>query len=183
MRWLAWRPMQSGPLIRRQPLPDTKASTQSDPLRRQQLPPNTRSSSADGALCRPLLGARSPHCHWGREQPPGLDRVSTPAPARRVAHARCPSRNARGFSLRSARRMHACCPVRARCRSIAERVVLSTIILARKSAITRIRIELCSASSRLSLRSTLRAATLTAPPRSSRSHLCDGRRSSSSFLR
>jgi hypothetical protein len=87
MRWLAWRPMQSGPLIRRQALPDTKASTQSDPLRRQQLPPNTKSPSADGALCRPLIGARSPSCQWGREQPPGLERVPTPAPARRVAHA------------------------------------------------------------------------------------------------
>jgi hypothetical protein len=45
------------------------------------------------------------------------------------------------------------------------------------------RIELCSASSRLSLRSTLRASALTAPARSSGSHLYDGRRSSSSFLR
>jgi hypothetical protein len=44
----------------------------------------------------------------------------------------------------------------------------STIILARKSAITTIRIELCSAASRLSLRSTLRAAALTPPPRSSK---------------
>ena len=35
----------------------------------------------------PLIGARSPSCQWGREQPPGLERVPTPAPARRVAHA------------------------------------------------------------------------------------------------
>ena len=87
MRWLAWRLEPAGPLSRAQVLPGAKASTQSDPLRRQQLPVNGRRPSADGALCRPLLDARSPRCHWGREQPPGLNRVSTPTPARRVAHA------------------------------------------------------------------------------------------------
>ena len=70
---------------------NTRASSnevpQSDPSQRQQLPVNAWRVPADGALCRPLLGARSPRCQWGREQPPGLDRVSTPTPARRVAHA------------------------------------------------------------------------------------------------
>jgi len=70
-----------------QPSLDSTGSTQSDPSRGQQLPVSPRRVSTDGALCRPLLGARSPRCQWGREQPPGLDRVSTPTPARRVAHA------------------------------------------------------------------------------------------------
>ena len=59
----------------------------SDPSRGQPLPVNCRRVPEDGALCRPLIGARSPSCQWGREQPPGLERVPTPAPARRVAHA------------------------------------------------------------------------------------------------
>ena len=71
----------------KQLIPDTKTSTQSDPLWRQQLPVSADSASADGALCRPLFGARSLGRRCGREQPPGLDWVSTPAPARRVAHA------------------------------------------------------------------------------------------------
>jgi len=70
---------------------NTRASSnevpQSDPSQRQQLPVNAWRVPGDGALCRPLLGARSPRCQWGREQPPGLDRVSTPTPGRRVAHA------------------------------------------------------------------------------------------------
>ena len=60
---------------------------QSDPSRRQQFPANAWRVWTDGVFCRPLPGARSPCYQWGREQPPGLDRVSTPAPARRVAHA------------------------------------------------------------------------------------------------
>jgi hypothetical protein len=59
----------------------------SDPSRDQPLPVNGRRVPEDGALCRPLIGARSPGCQWRREQPPGLERVPTPAPARRVAHA------------------------------------------------------------------------------------------------
>jgi hypothetical protein len=87
MRWLAWRLEPTGPRIRAQVLPNTKASMQSDPLRHQQLPVNGRRPSADGALCRPLLMLAAPRRLGGREQPPGLDRVSTPTPARRVAHA------------------------------------------------------------------------------------------------
>ena len=60
---------------------------QSDPSRCQPLPVNAWRVPADGVLCRPLLGAGSPRCQWGREQPPGLDSVSTPTSARRVAHA------------------------------------------------------------------------------------------------
>jgi hypothetical protein len=137
-------------------------------------------------LCRPSIDARSPSCQWGREQPPGLEKVPTPAPARRVAHApmsvvEC-SRALAVICAPNVARCHA----RTRQRSLAKLVVLLTVLLGvhsrQKSAITSIRIELCSASSRLSLRSTLRASALTPPPRSSRLHLCDGRRSSSSFL-
>ena len=65
----------------------SKEVPQSDPSRRQPLPVNAWRVPADGALCRPLLAARSPRCQWGREQPPALDRVSTPTPVRRVAYA------------------------------------------------------------------------------------------------
>ena len=59
----------------------------SDPSRGQPLPVNGRRVPEDGGLCRPLIGARSPSCQSGREQPPGLERVPTPAPVRRVTHA------------------------------------------------------------------------------------------------
>jgi hypothetical protein len=42
----------------------------SDPSRGQPLPVNGRRVPEDGALCRPLIGARRPSCQWGREQPP-----------------------------------------------------------------------------------------------------------------
>ena len=59
----------------------------SDPSRGQPLPVNGRRVPEAGVLCRPSIGARSPSCQWGREPPTVLDRVPTPAPARRVAHA------------------------------------------------------------------------------------------------
>ena len=64
----------------------SKEVPRSDPSRRQPLPVNAWRVPADGAFCRPLLGARSPRCQWGREQPPGLDRVSTPTQAWTIAH-------------------------------------------------------------------------------------------------
>ena len=123
-------------------------------------------------MCRPLPDARRPRCQRGREQPPGLDTVPTPDPARRVAHgpmsapecsrvlvAIC-AQNARRLSRRNAPQI----PCETRCTF--QRVFNDHAH--QKSAITTIRIELCSASSRLSLRSTLRAAALTRPPRSSK---------------
>jgi hypothetical protein len=49
--------------------------------------------------------------------------------------------------------MHACCHARKRRRFLAKRLELLDDLLAKKSAITTIRIELCSAASTLSLRS------------------------------
>jgi hypothetical protein len=138
-------------------------------------------------LCRPLPDARSPCCQWGVSNPPVWTGCRPRPRPGGLLTPRGPCRDARGSR----------CDLRAECTRVVtqERAAdsmrnalhfptcFSTIILTRKSAITTIRIELCSTSSRLSLRSTLRAAALTMPPRSSRSHLCDGRRSSSSFLR
>jgi len=104
----------------------------------------------------------------GREHPPDSSACPVPRPAPRVAHAPMSRRNARGSSLQSACRMHADCHVGTRRRSQAKRDALSNVLLNddshQKSAITTIRIELCSTSSRLSLRSTLRASALTTPP-------------------
>ena len=155
----------------------------SDPSRGQPLPVNGRRVPEDGALCRPLIGARSPSCQWGREQPPGLERVPTPAPARRVAHA--------PMSVPECSRVLAviCAPnVRVLSRANAPQIPRETRrtfpdYVRQNIGHRMTRIELCSASSRLSLCSTLRATALTAPPPSSRSHLCDGRGSSSSFRR
>jgi hypothetical protein len=156
----------------------------SDPSRGQRLPVDGRRVPEDGALRRPLIGARSPSCQWGREQPPGLERVPTPAPARRVAHA--PMSGPECSRVLAV--MRAECTRVVTCERAADPSRNAPYFLFHHYVRQNIghhitRIELCSASSRLSLRSTLRATALTAPPRSSRSHLCDGRRSSSSFLR
>jgi hypothetical protein len=140
----------------------------SDPSRGQPLPVNGRRVPEDGALCRPLIGARSSSRQWGREQPPGLERVPTPAPARRVAHAPMSVPECSQVLAVIWRRMYACSHSRTRRRSLAKRLELLDDHSRQMSAITTIRIELCSASSRLSLRSTLRAAALTPPPRSSK---------------
>ena len=105
------------------------------------------SVAAGGALCRPQLGARGPRCHWGREQPPGLDRVDPDPGPEGCSRPDVGAGMARGFSLRSARR---CTRVVARelaadrCRNA---LCFSTIILVRTSAISVNRIELCSAPS------------------------------------
>jgi hypothetical protein len=52
----------------------------SDPSRGQPLPVNGRRVPEDGALCRPLIGARSPGCQWGREQPPRFGEGADPGP-------------------------------------------------------------------------------------------------------
>ena len=184
MRWLAWRTEPARVRIR-----------QAVDTRHQEV-------HAAGSVVAPATsGEREEHCCGRRFVPAAGQRsqpwlslggVSNPPvwtgcrPRPRpggLLTPRCPRRNARGFSLRSVRRMHAGCHVRTRRRSVAKRIVLSNHDSRQKSAITVIRIVLCSASSRLSLRSTLRAAALTPPPRSSSSHLCDGRRSSPSFRR
>jgi hypothetical protein len=129
----------------------TRASSnevpQPDPSRRQPLPVNAWRVQADGALCRTLLGACSPRCQWGREQPPGLDGVSTPTPARRVAHApmslpEC----SRILAVICTPNERACCHVRTGFRSLSERAALLNDHSRQKSAITMRRIELCAAS-------------------------------------
>ena len=107
----------------------------------------------------------------GREQPPGLHRVSTPAPARRVAHA--------PMSMPECSRVLAAIwPPNARVlsRANAPQIPRGTRCTSRRSFSPEVgphqfRIELCSASSRLSPRSTLRVAALTTPPRSSKAAL------------
>ena len=73
----------------------------------------------------------------------------------------------RALSLRSAGRFQVRWRVRTRCRSRAKCPELSVMVLGGIGH-HMIRIELCSASSRLSLRSTLRASALTKPARSSK---------------
>ena len=129
MRWVASRTEPAHHGYAEQPWPDNKASRQSDPLWRQQLPMNGRSPSGDGALCRPLLGARSHGCQRGREQPPVWTGCRPRPRPGGLLTPRCPGRNARGFSLRSARRMHAGCHAGTRRRSHAKRVALSNVLL------------------------------------------------------
>ena len=124
----------------------------SDPSRGQPLPVNGRRVPEDGALCRPLIGARRPSCQWGREQAPWSGEGADPGPGPEG----CSRPDVRAGMLAGSR-----CDPRAECTRVVtcERVRdplrnslyfslwFSAFTLAQKSAITTIRIELCSARS------------------------------------
>ena len=108
----------------------------------------------------------------GREQPPGSAAAAVPRPARRVAHAPVPVSQTAIETVSDLRAVCECVvSLRTRRRSRTECTALSTLISVSVLGCVghhMISVELCSTSSRLSLRSTLRASALTTPARSSK---------------